>query len=171
MSDDLIRDQLMTMLIAGHDTSTAALAWALYLLGQHPEHQARARAEVDGVLGGDPPRPENWHAPVYVGQIIDETLRLYPPIHLGSRRAAVDLEFNGYHIPAGQRVLYSIYLTQRHPDYWPDPGCFDPTASRRASEARTVYVSAVWRRSAQLHGRGLRPGGDAGRAGAHSAAL
>jgi cytochrome P450 len=127
MSDDLIRDQLMTMLIAGHDTATAALAWTLYLLGRHPEHLKLARDEVRGVLGDDPPGPENWHGPGYLGQIIDEALRLYPPIHLGSRRAAVDLEFNGYHIPAGMRVLYSIYLTHRHPDYWPQPECFDPS--------------------------------------------
>lgn len=126
MDDDLIRDQLMTMLIAGHDTSTASLAWALYLLGAHPDAQARARAEVDAVLGGEPPQPSQLGDLAYVGQVVDETLRLYPPIHLGSRVAAQDLEFQGYRIPAGQRVLYSIYLTQRHPDYWPDPARFDP---------------------------------------------
>jgi cytochrome P450 len=126
MDDDLIRDQLMTMLIAGHDTSTASLAWALYLLGAHPDAQARARAEVDSVLGGQPPQPSQLGDLVYVEQVIDETLRLYPPIHLGSRVAAQELEFRGFRIPAGQRVLYSIYLTQRHPDYWPDPGRFDP---------------------------------------------
>lgn len=126
MDDNLIRDQLMTMLIAGHDTSTASLAWALYLLGANPDAQARARAEIDAVLGAAPPQPSQLSDLVYTGQVIDETLRLYPPIHLGSRVAAQDLEFRGYHIPAGQRVLYSIYLTQRHPDHWPEPARFDP---------------------------------------------
>jgi cytochrome P450 len=61
-----------------------------------------------------------------LGQVIKESLRLYPPIHLGSRLAAQDLEYDGYHIPAGERVIYSIYLTQRRAEDWPNPDCFDP---------------------------------------------
>ena len=126
MSDDLIRDQLVTMLIAGHDTSTALLSWALYALVQHPAAQDRARREVLDVVGTRP--PEHAHAGElrYLEQVINETLRLYPPIHLGSRRAAADLDFNGYTIPAGTRVLYSIYLTHRDARHWPDPAAFDP---------------------------------------------
>lgn len=127
MSDDLIRDQLMTMLIAGHDTGTAALAWTLYLLGAHPDALTQAAGEVRALLGPQtPPGHEHLRDLVYLGQTIDESLRLYPPIHLGSRIAAIDLNFDGYHIPAGMRVLYSIYLTQRHPDYWPEPDQFRP---------------------------------------------
>jgi cytochrome P450 len=127
MSDELIRDQLMTMLIAGHDTSTAALSWTLYLLGAHPAVMARACDEVRRVIGSErPPTYTDLSQLVYLEQVINESLRLYPPIHLGSRVAAVDLSFNGYHIPAGRRVLYSIYLTHRHPDYWPEPDRFDP---------------------------------------------
>jgi cytochrome P450 len=62
----------------------------------------------------------------FIGHVIKESLRLYPPIHLGSRVAAIDLEYDGYHIPAGERVIYSIYLTQRDKEYWPDPHRFDP---------------------------------------------
>lgn len=126
LSDDLIRDQLLTMFIAGHDTSTALLAWALYLLAKHPEAQARARAEVDQVLGGRQPTLEDSSQLQYLDQVAKETLRLYPPIHLGSRIAAQEIEFQGYRIPAGTRVLYSIFLSQRHPDYWPDAHRFDP---------------------------------------------
>jgi cytochrome P450 len=126
MPDDLIRDQLMTMLIAGHDTSTASLAWSLYLLGAHPDAQARARAEIDAVLGDTPPTAETYPQLTYLEQVMNETLRLYPPIHLGSRLAARDLEFDGYSIAKGTRVLYSIYLTQRNPEYWPEPDRFDP---------------------------------------------
>jgi cytochrome P450 len=126
MDDDLIRDQLMTMIIAGHDTSTASLAWALYLLGAHPESLAQAQAEVRAVLGDGPVTYEALNEMTYLKQVFNETLRLYPPIHLGSRFTATDLEFDGYHIPAESRVLYSIYLTQRHPDYWQDPARYDP---------------------------------------------
>lgn len=126
MDDDLIRDQLLTMLIAGHDTSTALLSWALYLLGQHPAAMAEARQEVDDVLGREAPALEHTGDLRYLGQVIDETLRLYPPIHLGSRVAAADLQFQGYTIPAGTRVMYSIYLTHRQPAYWDEPVTFRP---------------------------------------------
>jgi cytochrome P450 len=127
MGDDLIRDQLLTMLIAGHDTVTALMAWALHLLGEHPEALARAQAEADACLGDDgPPQIEQLNQLNYLEQVTKEALRLYPPIHLGSRQAAVDLDYQGYRIPQGERVIYSIYLTQRHPAYWREPDCFDP---------------------------------------------
>ncbi len=126
MDDNLIRDQLLTMLIAGHDTSTALLSWTLYLLGQHPHIMQQAQAEVRAVLGDQPPTLERLHMLPLLDQIIDESLRLYPPIHLGSRLAAQDLQFNGYDIPAGTRVLYSIYVTHRLPEYWDTPEEFRP---------------------------------------------
>jgi cytochrome P450 len=130
LGDDAIRDHLLTLFIAGHDTSTAQLAWALVLLAAHPEIQARARAEVDQVLsqvvGQGPPTLEQLKRLTYLDCVIKETLRLYPPIHLGSRIAVRDLAFRDYKIPTGSRVLYSIYLTHRDPAYWRDPAEFDP---------------------------------------------
>lgn len=126
MSDDFIRDQLLTMFIAGHDTSTALLAWAFYLLAKHPDVQARARAEVEQVIGARQPTLADSSQLQYIDQVAKETLRLYPPIHLGSRIAAQDIEYQGYRIPAGTRVLYSIFLSHRHPAYWPDAHRFDP---------------------------------------------
>jgi cytochrome P450 len=126
LSDETIRDQLLTLFIAGHDTSTALLTWSLYLLGSHPDVLARACAEVEAVTHGEPPRAEHLPELVYLGQVIDETLRLYPPIHTGNRVARKDLEFGSYRIPAGTRLIYSIYATHHDERNWPDPERFDP---------------------------------------------
>jgi cytochrome P450 len=117
---------VLTLLIAGHDTSTAALAWALYLLGSQPEVMRDVRREVDQVLGGLPPTLEKLPELTYLEQVIRETLRLYPPIHIGNRVAARELSFEGFRIPAGTRLVYSIYLTHRHKGYWRHPERFDP---------------------------------------------
>lgn len=125
-SDELIRDQMMTMVVAGHDTTTALLAWTWYLLGQHPDVMARVRAEVDAVLGGEPPAVDHLQRLTALDRVLKETLRLYPPAHLGSRIATNDLEFNGYPIAAGSRVIYSIFLTHRLPRVWDEPERFNP---------------------------------------------
>jgi cytochrome P450 len=126
LDDGLIRDQLLTMLIAGHDTSTALLSWTLLLLGQHPEVMRQVQTEVHTVIGDQFPTIDHLNKMPLLTQVIDEALRLYPPIHLGSRRAALDLEFNGYVIPKDTRVMYSIYVTHRMPEYWDAPDEFRP---------------------------------------------
>ncbi len=126
MPQALIRDQLLTMIIAGHDTCTALLSWALYLLSSHREVQAKVQREIDAVLGSGPPSVAHIGELRYLDQVMNETLRLYPPVHLGSRIAASSLEFQGYQIPVGQRVLYSIYLTHRDARYWQQPAAFIP---------------------------------------------
>ncbi|HET8906043.1 MAG TPA: cytochrome P450 [Ktedonobacterales bacterium] len=126
MNDELIRDQMLTMFIAGHDTSTALLAWSLYLLTIHPDVLKRVQAEIDTVIGSQMPEYGHVRQLRYLDCVIKETLRLYPPIHLGSRIAADDLTFGEFSIPAGTRVLYSIYLTHRDKKHWPQPEVFDP---------------------------------------------
>jgi cytochrome P450 len=127
MSDDLLRDQLLTLLIAGHDTSTAQLSWSLYLLLMHPGVLADVRAELARVLQDETvPTLAELKQASYLDSVLKETVRLYPPIHLGSRIAATAIDFGGYHIPGGTRVLYSIYLSHRHREYWTDPDRFDP---------------------------------------------
>jgi len=126
MSDDLIRDQLLTMLIAGHDTSTALLAWTLHLLGRHVDIMSRLQDEIDTIAGDDIPTYKTVSQLKYLDQVLKESLRLYPPIHAGMRVAATDLNFQGYHIPAETRVMYSIYLSHRQEEYWPEPEKFDP---------------------------------------------
>ena len=138
MDDDLIRDQLLTMLIAGHDTSTALLAWVFTVLGQHPEALRAMQAEVDAVLGRqeEPPSVEQVQQLVYADQVIKETLRLYPPIHVGNRQAAETVELQGYEVPQGSRVMYSIYLSHRDPEHWDDPERFCPARFDRHSAAK-----------------------------------
>lgn len=143
LRDDHIRDQILTMFIAGHDTSTSLLAWTLYLLAIHPESLAQVVAEVDRVVGDEPPTLEHVRTLPYLDCVIKEALRLYPPIHLGARVAAQDLAFQGYRIPAGARVLYSIYLTHHDRRYWPEPHLFDPSrfaAERGASRPAYTYL-------------------------------
>ncbi|MCB8985386.1 MAG: cytochrome P450 [Ardenticatenaceae bacterium] len=128
LDDGRVRDQMLTMLIAGHDTSTALLAWVLYLLGSHPEAMARAKAEVTAVLTSTdaPPTLAQINQLSFLDNVIKEALRLYPPIHAGNRHAASDLELGGFHVPADTRVMVSIYLTHRDERYWEEPAKFCP---------------------------------------------
>ena len=139
MSDDLIRDQILTMLIAGHDTSTALLAWVLYLLGVHPATLTELQAEVDSVLGAqdEPPTADQLNELTLLDQVIKETLRLYPPIHIGNRHATEDMIVCGYHVPEGTRVMYSIYLSHRDKEYWEDPDAFCSARFARGAEEKT----------------------------------
>jgi cytochrome P450 len=126
LDNDRIRDQMLTMLIAGHDTSTALLAWTFVLLGKNPETFSRLQVDLDGALHGEPPRaPAGWQPPL-LDEVIKESLRLYPPIHLGNRRVAESIDIDGHCIPAGERLLYSIYLTHRDPASWDNPDDFQP---------------------------------------------
>ena len=116
LDDNVIRDQMLTMLIAGHDTSTALLAWTFALLGQHPEIHAQVLQDID--------QTEIKHQ--LLDNVIKESLRLYPPIHIGNRRVAEDMEFTEGKVPAGERMFYSIYLTHRDPDIWENAEQFCP---------------------------------------------
>jgi cytochrome P450 len=131
MTDDLIRDQLLTMLIAGHDTSTALLSWALYLLCLHPEVMAHAKEEVDLLLGEDIPSIQEINQLYYLDQVIKETMRLYPPIHVGNRIADTDLTLQGCPVPKGRRVMLSYYLTHRDEKVWVDAERFNPDRFER----------------------------------------
>jgi len=115
LTDDVIRDQMLTMLIAGHDTSTALLAWTFALIGQHPDVHAKLVHEVD-TLEKSP----------LLDQVIKESLRLYPPIHIGNRRVAEEMQFSEGTVPAGERMFYSIYLTHRDPSIWENAENFCP---------------------------------------------
>jgi cytochrome P450 len=127
LDDDRVRDQMLTMLIAGHDTSTALLAWTFYLLGTHPAIKAQLEAELATSLGDQPPpAPGGWQ-PRLLDDVVKEALRLYPPIHIGNRVAAAPIDFGeGNVIPAGERFFYSIYLTQRDKALWESPDDFRP---------------------------------------------
>lgn len=140
MTDDLIRDQILTMLIAGHDTSTALLAWALHLLGQHPGVLAQAQAEVDAVVGQDSLTAAQVNQLSYLDMVIKETLRLYPPIHLGNRIVADDTSVSGYELTAGTRVMASIYLSHRDERYWEEPEQFRPERFGRGGDKPPAFT-------------------------------
>jgi len=115
LTDNVIRDQMLTMLIAGHDTSTALLAWTFALLGQHADVHARVVNEVD-----------SQEKSALLDQVIKESLRLYPPIHIGNRRVAKEMEFSEGNVPPNERMFYSIYLTHRDPEIWENAEDFCP---------------------------------------------
>mgnify|MGYP000899037115 FL=1 len=141
MDDGLIRDQLLTMLIAGHDTSTALFAWMLYLLGEHPDAMRRVNDEVAAVVGSSPLASDQLNRLHYLDLVTRETLRLYPPIHIGNRKAAHDVHLPAGTIPAGNRVMYSIYLSHRDPAQWENPEAFDPDRfDRQAAVPAFTYV-------------------------------
>jgi cytochrome P450 len=142
MDDDLIRDQLLTMLIAGHDTSTALLAWALHLLGTHPDEMAKAQEELDAVLGQAAPTAEHVGQLRHLDLIIKEALRLYPPIHVGNRIVAKDAVITGYELAAGTRTMVSIYLSHRDERYWDEPEKFRPErfARNRKRPPALTYI-------------------------------
>ena len=142
MDDKQLRDELVTMLNAAHDTVTDSITWAIVLLAQHPEHRARAREEVRQVLNGRVPAPANVNGMPYLGRVFHEALRLYPPGWGFARTAIADDRFDGYRVPAGSFVVMSPYVMHRSPRYWDNPHVFDPDRflpERAASRHRFVY--------------------------------
>lgn len=139
--DELVRDQMLTMFIAGHDTSTAALAWSLHLLAEWPDHQATLQAEIRDTLGSQPPTPANLSTLPHLDAFVREVLRLYPPIHAGNRRVVAPVELGGYTLAPGKRVLLSYYLVHRHPAFWEEPDRFWPERWQKSGPSETfAYV-------------------------------
>ncbi len=126
MSDRQLRDEVITLLVAGHETTAVALSWSWYLLSEHPGAEAELHAELDRVLGGRRPTAADVPQLTYTRMVFAEAMRLYPPAWILERRAVDDCEIGGYHIPGGTLVLASQYLVHRDPRWWPDPERFDP---------------------------------------------
>jgi cytochrome P450 len=142
MSAELARDEAMTMFLAGHDTTAAALTWTWYLLATHPSVAARLRDELDTVLGDRDPTPEDRSSLAYTGMVFDEALRLYPPIGRIGRRPIRDYAIGGRRLPAGAAVFVSPFVTQRAPRWWPDPERFDPERWTPAAVAGRPHYAA-----------------------------
>ncbi|MEV4560807.1 cytochrome P450 [Kitasatospora sp. NPDC049285] len=126
MPDEQLRDDLVNILAAGMESTTHSLAWALHLLGAHPEHQLRVREEIDQVLAGRAPAVADVPRLHHLGNVVKETLRLYPPAGLFMRRAIAPVELSGIPFPTGTEVIVSPYLMHRHPGLFPNPDRFDP---------------------------------------------
>lgn len=127
ISDLEIRDEAATLFVAGHDTTSAALAWFWYLLAQHPEVEGRVLAEVDAVLGGRPATFDDVPRLRYTEMVVRESMRLYPAsAFLFGRQAVEDVALGGYTIPRGSWVFISPYIVHRDPRFFQDPLRFDP---------------------------------------------
>lgn len=126
MDDAQLRDEVMTIFLAGHETTANALAWTLYLLSKNPVVARRLREEVREVLGDRAPIAADARALVYTRQVLEEGMRLYPPAWMIARSPIEDTELGGYFIPKNSLVLMSPYVVQRHPAHWEDPEGFDP---------------------------------------------
>ena len=142
MSDRQVRDEVITLLLAGHETTAVALSWTWYLLAQNRECEQRLHAEVDAVLGGRLPTVEDLPALPYCRMVIEEAMRLYPPAWSFSRNAVVQDELGGYPISPGSMILLCPYTTHRHPAFWEQPEVFDPlrfTPERVAARPYYAY--------------------------------
>jgi cytochrome P450 len=126
MSDEQVRDEVRTMFIAGHETTATSLAWTWYLLSMHPQVAMRLRTELADVLNGRPPTTGDLPQLTYTWRVIQESLRLYPPIWMYLRTASEDDVIGGYRIRAGKNIYLSPYITHRHLDFWENPEGFDP---------------------------------------------
>jgi cytochrome P450 len=126
MSEREVRNETITLLLAGHETTANALAWTWYLLARHPLAAQRARSEVAEVVGERPPALEDLPRLTYTTRVFHEALRLYPPIWVMERRALREDEIGGYTIPAASSVVICPYVTHRHPGLWENPDGFDP---------------------------------------------
>jgi cytochrome P450 len=126
MTEQQLRDEVITLLLAGHETTALALSWTWYLLAQHPEVDAKLAAELREVLGGRVPGVSDLPRLRYTEQVVTETMRLYPPAWGFGREALADCEIGGYTIPAGTTVIVSPWVSHRNPHYFQDPTAFRP---------------------------------------------
>jgi cytochrome P450 len=126
LDDADLRNELVTLILAGHETTATALTWAWYLLATHPVVESRLHAEVDAVLGERAPRLEDLPRLRYTSSVFDEALRLYPPAPAFGRRPLEDVELGGYHIERMASVFLSPYVTQRNARYFDEPLAFRP---------------------------------------------
>jgi cytochrome P450 len=148
MDDKQLRDEVMALLLAGHETTSNALAWTFYLLSQHPEVRQKLAAELAEVLGGPGsagrvPTMADIPDLQYTTMVIEEAMRLYPPAYAMGRWGNEADEVGGYYVPPQSVITLSPYLTHRHPQFWDNPEHFDPerfTPERKAERPRYAYM-------------------------------
>lgn len=142
MSDKQVRDEILTLFIAGHETTASGLAWALYLLARNPDAYAKAQAEVDA-LEGEHVGFEDLRSLPYCLKVFKESLRMYAPIYLFGRQSIEPVTVDGYHLPRGTIVLICPYALHYRADLWPEPHRFDPerfTPEAEAARSREAYL-------------------------------
>lgn len=143
MDDGQLRDELVTLLLAGHETTAAALSWTWYLLAQHPEAETRLHAELEQTLNGREPTVDDLGSLPYTERVIQESMRLYPPAWGMARQAVAADELGGYTVPKGGVLTLGTFLTHRHPEFWDEPDRFDPdrfSPERSEGRPRLAYL-------------------------------
>ena len=143
MTDRQLRDEVLTMLLAGHETTSLALSWTYYLLSQHPDVERSIADEVDRVVGGGRPSFAHLDRLTCTRRAIEESLRLYPPAWGFSRQAIGDDEIGGYRVPRGSLVFLIPFVIHRRPKLWPDPDRFDPdrfAPEHESARPRFAYI-------------------------------
>ncbi len=146
MSEKQVRDEVVTLFLAGFETTARSLTWGWYLLSRHPQVMAQLAAEVETVLGGRAPTVADLHNLTYTRRVVDEVLRLYPPTALLGRQTVADDIIGGYPIPAGAIVMLVPFLTHRHPAVWIDPERFDPERFRpdaMSDRPKSAYIPFI----------------------------
>jgi cytochrome P450 len=136
MTDDQLRDEIITLFIAGHETSANSLTWTWYLLSQYPDVEARLVDELRRVLDGRTPTLKDIPNLPYTDQVIKESLRMYPPAWNQTREVLEDVPLGGYIVPKGSIVMISPFIVQHNPRYFDDPECFDPDRFAEGNERR-----------------------------------
>ncbi|HEX8906470.1 MAG TPA: cytochrome P450, partial [Longimicrobiaceae bacterium] len=142
MTDLQLRDEALTLFLAGHETTANALAWTWHLLAQHPDAEARLHAELDEVLAGRDPAVDDLPRLPYTRAVLAESMRLYPPAWTIGREPLEEFEAGGYRVRAGTVVLTSPWIVHRDPRWWPEPERFDPgrwTPEQEAERPRFAY--------------------------------
>jgi enediyne biosynthesis protein E7 len=143
MPERQLIDELMTLVVAGHETTASGLNWTWYLLSQHPDADAKLHAEVSAAAERAAPSLADMESLAYTQQVVNEALRLYPPGWLLSRRAIAPDVLSGHEIAAGTDVLLCLYLLHRHPRYWKNPDAFEPerfAPEHEAERPRFAYM-------------------------------
>jgi cytochrome P450 len=142
MSDRQLRDEVLTMFLAGHETTANTLAWTFYLLSTHPGITRRLCAELEAVIPGRSPSIEDLPRMTHLGRVVKESMRLFPPVWALERRTREADTITGYRVPANTLVILSPWVTHRHPRFWPNPEGFDPdrfTTEAEAARPRHAY--------------------------------
>jgi cytochrome P450 len=139
LSDTDLKNEAITFVLAGHETTSTALTWTWKLLAEHPAVAEKFYAEVDAVLGNRLPRLEDLPALTYTANVFKEAMRLYPPALLFARRPKNRLMFGGYQIERGESIFLSPFITQRNPRYFDAPEAFQPDRWNRPEPARFAY--------------------------------
>jgi cytochrome P450 len=142
MSDQQVRDECVTIILAGHETTANALTWTWYLLSQHPEIEVRLHREIDSVLGGRLPTADDLPRLRYAEMVLAESMRLYPPAWGLARKALEPHTIAGYEIPRGAIVSANQFTMHRDPRWYPEPLKFDPerwTEEAKASRPKFAY--------------------------------